>query len=62
MNYIHIYRTVGGLKINNQLYIGYTKREALKRYRAENGLTRKNALSTMRQKAVKYIIGDIANA
>lgn len=40
MNYIHIYRTVGGLKINNQLYIGYTKREALKRYRVENGLTR----------------------
>ena len=41
MNYIHIYRTVGGLKINNQLYIGYTKREALKLYRAENGLTGK---------------------
>ena len=41
MNYIRIYRTVGGLKINNQLFIGYTKREALKRYRAENGLTGK---------------------
>lgn len=41
MNYIHIYCTVGGLKINNRLFIGYTKREALKRYRAENGLTRK---------------------
>ena len=41
MNYIRIYRTVGGLKINNQLFIGYTKREALKRYRAEKGLTRK---------------------
>lgn len=41
MNYIRIYRTVGGLKINNQLYIGYTKKEALRLYRAENGLTGK---------------------
>lgn len=38
---IHIYYTVGGLKINNQLYLSYSKREALKRYRAEHGLTRK---------------------
>ena len=44
MNYIRIYKTVGGLKINNQLYIGYSKREALKRYRAENGLTRKKCI------------------
>lgn len=28
--HIHIYYTVGGLKINNQLYLGYSKREALK--------------------------------
>lgn len=26
--HIHIYYTVGGLKINNQLYLGYSKREA----------------------------------
>ena len=40
--HIHIYYTVGGLKINNQLYLGYSKREALKRYRADHGLARKH--------------------
>ena len=45
MNYIHIYNTVGGLKINNILYIGYTKREAIRRYRAEHGLTHKKCIT-----------------
>lgn len=44
MPYIHIYRTVGGLKINNKLFIGYSKRDALKKYREENGLKRKKCI------------------
>lgn len=42
--HIHIYYTVGGLKINNQLYIGYSKREALRQYRTNHGLTRKKCV------------------
>ena len=44
MKNIRIYRTVGGLKINNMLYVGYSKREALKLYRTENGLTGKKCV------------------
>lgn len=41
MTKIIIKHTVGGLKINEMLFNGYSKREALKRYRAAHGLTGK---------------------
>lgn len=56
---IHIYYTVGGLKINNQLYLGYSKREALKRYRADHGLTRKHCeIVDEAKKVVKFTTGN----
>lgn len=41
MTKIIIKHTVGGLKINEMLFNGYSKQEALKRYRAAHGLTGK---------------------
>lgn len=43
-NHIWIRYTVGGLKINEMLYLEYSKREALKKYRANHGLTRKKCV------------------
>lgn len=42
MTKIIIGQTADGLKINNRLYLGYSRWAALKRYRAANGLTGKH--------------------